>query len=385
MLSKLRVAFNATALMAPPTGIGNYIVELGAALAATDEIDSHSFCNRRWRHEPPKQPSAETQTHARRLLRTTVKRFVPFARQLRHVQQQRAFALGLRKNRIAVYHEPNYVPICYDVPVVVTVHDLSWHRYPETHPADRIRWLERAMPTTFERAAAIVVDSDFIRRELRATFAVSDRRVHTVHLGVSPAFHPRSAAETHERLDPIGLAHGGYVLAVGTIEPRKNIGHVLAAYSLLPDALRAQFPLVIAGAKGWHATDLERKLRVLMEEGQVRFLGRVPQGVLPMLYAGAKAFVFASLYEGFGLPPLEAMASGVPTLVADRASLPEVTGDAALRIDPERPEDTARTLAGILEDADAHADLGHRGRLRATEFTWEKTARATLRVYRSVV
>src|SRR6185437_7529993 len=137
----------------------------------------------------------------------------------------------------------------------------------------------------------------------------------------------------------------------------KNIRHVLEAYARLPEATRKRHPLVIAGAKGWRAAELESTLRTLVERGLIRFLGHVSGDDLPLLYAGAATFVFASLYEGFGLPPLEAMASGVPVLAAERASLPEVTGDAALKLDPARPDDTAVKLASLLGDRSTHDDF----------------------------
>ncbi|HSU44680.1 MAG TPA: glycosyltransferase family 1 protein [Casimicrobiaceae bacterium] len=380
----LRVGFNATPLLSPLTGIGQYIVNLGRALAATGEVDLYSFYGHRWRHEPPAPPPATRGGDDSKRLLHIVKPFIPFKREVRHAQQQFHFGRGSRRFGLEIYHEPNYVPIGYDVPVVITVHDLSWLRYPETHPAERVRWLERSMPSALARAAAILVDSDFIRHEVLATFGLDPARVHTVHLGVSSAFRLRGRDETRAVLSALDLVHGQYVLAVGTIEPRKNIGHALAAYARLPERLRRRYPLVVAGARGWGAADLERELHALMARGEVRFLGHVPDEDLPVIYAGAGAFVFASIYEGFGLPPLEAMASGVPVLVADRGALPEVTADAAVRLDPEMPDDTSRKLGAVLDDAAMHAELARRGQRRAALFTWDTCARRTLGVYRAV-
>jgi glycosyltransferase involved in cell wall biosynthesis len=381
----LRVAFNATPLLSPLTGIGNYIVHLGAALAATDAVDAYSFYGYSWRHEPPSPPVSGLRRPAARRWRDAIKPFVPFKRELRAAQQQFMFARGLRRNAIELYHEPNYIPLRYDVPVVATIHDLSWLRYPETHPADRVRWLERGLPRVLERAAAILVDSEFVRGEVLTTFRVDAQRVHTAHLGVSAAFQPRNAVETAPALRALELVHGEYLLTVGTIEPRKNVGHVLTAYAQLPATLRDRYPLVVAGAKGWRASDLERELRVLAGHGQIRFLGHVPGEDLPPLYAGAAAFVFASLYEGFGLPPLEAMASGVPVLVSNRASLPEVTGDAGVTFDPQRPDDTAAKIEAMLDDPIARAKFARLGIGRAAGFTWDACARATLNVYRAIL
>jgi len=377
-----RVVVNAGPLLSPLTGIGNYIVELGRALAATGDVDLFSFYGFRWRHEAPGPPPQGGRGHAARSMRDAIKPFVPFKRELRTAQQQLMFARGLHRHAIDLYHEPNYVPIRYDVPVVTTVHDLSWLRYPGAHPIDRVRWLEKGLPRALENSVAILVDSEFVRQEVSTTFGIAPQRVTVAHLGVNDQFRPHSPEETAAALRPLDLVHGSYLLTVGTIEPRKNLAHALEAYALLPAALRERFPLVVAGAKGWRSSAMEGRLRLLADGGQIRFPGHVPAADLPALYAGAAAFVFPSLYEGFGLPPLEAMASGVPVLVSDRGSLPEVVGDAGIRLDPERPEATAGLLTELLEDSDARRRLGRAGSDRARIFTWTACARTTLETYR---
>ncbi len=378
----LRVAVNATPLLSPLTGIGNYIVELGAALARTGEVDAFSFYGFRWRHESP-QPSPRRARNGR--LRDAIKPLIPFKRELRRMQQEWHFARGLRRQAIQLYHEPNFIPLHYEVPVVVTIHDLSILHYPETHPADRVRWIERGLAIALQRSARILVDSDFVRGELIATFGVSPERVLTAHLGVAPAFRPRGADETAATMRKLELVHGRYLLTVGTIEPRKNIAHALAAYARLPAELRDRYPLVVAGAKGWLATDLERELRELAGSGKIRFLGHVSSEALPDIYAGAATFVFPSLYEGFGLPPLEAMASGVTVVTSGRAALAEVVGDAGLVLDPADPAGTAVLLASLLENAPERARRAKVGVARAARFTWAACAEATLEAYRQAL
>jgi alpha-1,3-rhamnosyl/mannosyltransferase len=382
VMAPLRIAFNATPLLSPLTGIGNYIAHLGAALAVTEQIDAFSFYGRRWRHEAPRPWVAggpvEERSRARRF-----RHWVPSpVRTLLRYAWQPLLGGDLRRRRICLYHEPNYVPLSYAVPVVITIHDLSWLRYPKTLPADRVRWLERGVPRAIDRAAAIIVDSEFVRKEVLDTFAVAPERVHAVHLGVSETFYPRGAKDAAPVLSAHGLVHGQYVLALSTIEPRKNLEHVLEAYGRLPEALRARHPLVVGGAKGWRAGRLESTLRDLARRGQIRFLGHVHAAELPIIYAGAAALVFPSRYEGFGLPPLEAMAAGVPVIVANAASLPEVVGDAAIMVDPDRPEETAARIEELFGDARLRARLSAKGRARAAIFTWSSCAAATLAVYR---
>jgi glycosyltransferase involved in cell wall biosynthesis len=378
----LKVAFNATPLLSPVTGIGNYIVELGAALAASGMVDPYSFYRYRWRHEAPRPP--EQDLPGKPSFANRIKPFVPLRGAIRQAAHHLGFAGGLRRHRIDLYHEQNYVPLSYDVPVVVTIHDLSWIRYPESHPTDRVRWLARGLPKAIDRSEAILVDSDFIRHEVLTTFGIDTERVHTAYLGVAPDFRPRTAAETSSALASFGLAHGSYLLTVSTIEPRKNLRHILEAFAMLPTAVRERFPLVVAGAKGWHSSGLVARLRRLGDR-QVRFLGHVDRSVLPHLYAGAGMFAFPSLYEGFGLPPLEAMASGVPVIVSDRASLPEVVGGAGETMNPEDPEDTAARLLALLEDSDRRRAMTVRGLERAATFSWQGCAEVTYAIYCSVL
>ena len=381
----LRVGLNAAALASPRTGIGNYIAHLQTALAASGEVDLHAFLGGRWHEGVADAPAQVFRATAAHRLRILAKPLLPLLRRLRHLRRQRDFARGAARHAIEVYHEPNYVPFEVDVPTVITVHDLSWLRHPDTHPTDRVRWLMRAMPGAVERASAIIVDSDFTRGEMQAAFPRSGHHLHTVHLGVDGSFHPREANETAIALARLGLSHGEYVLTLGTLEPRKNVEHVLDAYARLPARLRDRYALAVAGAPGWRAHRLTRQLRALAAGGRVRFLAAVAHDDLPSLYAGAAAFVFPSFYEGFGLPPLEAMASGTPVLVSQRAALPEVVGDAAVMLDPEQAQMTAQRIEALLEDPASAAALRERGLRRAAQFTWSSCAQKTVAVYRAAL
>ena len=381
----LRVGLNAAALAAPRTGIGNYIAHLQAALAASGDVEVFSFTGGRWHEGDAGAPPPVARGAVAQRLRGLAKPLLPLVRRWKHAQQQREFAHGAMRHAIDVYHEPNYVPFEAGVPTVITVHDLSWLRHPETHPPDRVHWLMRAMPVAVERAAAIIVDSDFTRGEMQAAFPPSADRLHTVQLGVDRSFHPRDATATAAALARLGLAHGRYVLTVGTLEPRKNIDHVLDAYARLPARLRDRYALAVAGAPGWRAHRLTQRLRSLAASGHVRFFASVAQQDLPSLYAGAAAFVFPSIYEGFGLPPLEAMASGVPVLVSQRTALPEVVGDAGVMLDAAQPELTAQRIEALLDDPALAAALRERGLKRATQFTWASCAQKTIAVYRAAL
>ena len=274
-------------------------------------------------------------------------------------------------------------------PALTTVHDLSWLSYPETHPIERVRFLDRHLPPTLEKAAAIFTDSDFVADEIVSKLGIGRSKLRVVALGVDAAYRPRAAADLAPVLARHGLADRPYLLVVATQEPRKNLARLARAYAALPIALRARHPLVIAGARGWLNAELEASLAPLEARGEARRLGYVTEDDLPLLYAGAHAFAFPSLYEGFGLPVLEAIASGVPTLTSNVSSLPEIARDVAgaitLNVDPFDERALCSGLERVLVDTAWRDQASTRGVARAREFSWMRCVDQTVSVYREVL
>ena len=232
------------------------------------------------------------------------------------------------------------------------------------------------------RADRIVVPSQHTRNDILKLLPVEPERVVVVAGGIDPIFTPQPPASVDERLARVGLRPGEYLLFVGTIEPRKNLARLLEAMELAGPGIG---PLVIAGGAGWNNTDIRSALARLVRAGRARDLGYVPDALRPALYAGARAFVYPSLYEGFGLPPLEAMACGTPVLTSNVSALPEVVGDAALFVSPDDVPALAGAVRRLWEDDALRADLRTRGLARARQFSWDQTARRTLDVYRAVL
>lgn len=380
----MKVALNASALSGPRTGISRYVAELSRGLPRY--CDLRTFQGIRWQKATDAPPPAHPAAGHR--LSVSVRRyllpFLPGARGCVHRVQQSTFEAGMRAWRPQVYHEPCYLPYAFDGPIVITAHDASWIRHPETHPRARVKRMTRQLPPALARADRIIVDSAFVAAEMRELFGIAQNKLRVVHLGVDAAFHPRSAQETASARAACGLEHGSYILAVGTLEPRKNLVTLLAAFEMLPPDQRQRHPLVIAGMRGWGAGLDARRAERLRNEGSLRIAGYVPEELLPGLYAGAALFVYPSLYEGFGLPPLEAMASGVPAIVSDRASLPEVVGTAGRMVPALDVDALAATLAELLADPPARAAMAAAGRTRAADFTWENCLRNTLAVYKEI-
>jgi len=374
----MRVIFNVDAITAPLTGIGRYALELARGLAHHEEIEElRLYSAYRWVDDP---------AHALAANRTiaAIRRNVPFKTQALELYTQlrgALFRLHTRKMRGWLLHTPNYVLMPFDGPALTTVHDLSWLSFPEAHPVERVRFLDRHLPDSLERANLVLTDSDFIAAEIASRFGVPRAKIRAIPLGVDARYRPEPRAAIAATLAKYDLQDSAYLLVVATLEPRKNLARLVRAYAALPAALRARHPLVIAGARGWLSGELESAIAPLEASGAARRLGYVGEDDLPAIYAGAHAFAFPSLYEGFGLPVLEAMACGVPVLTSNVSSLPEIAGDVALTVDPRDDGALRIGLERILEDMNWRTGASARGVVRAHDYPWSRCVDATIDAY----
>jgi glycosyltransferase involved in cell wall biosynthesis len=279
-----------------------------------------------------------------------------------------------------LYHFPNFIrpPLTRGRKSVVTIHDVSFLRLPETTEAKNLAWLTSEIRRTVEQADAILTDSRFSAREIVELLAVPAEKVHPVWLGLPP-FGPPPAPELAARMRrDLGLTQP-YLLMVGTIEPRKNLPFLVEVYNALRDF---SGDLVIAGGLGWKTGPTLRAIADSPRRDGIQLLQRLDDAQLAALYDGAAAFVFPTRYEGFGFPPLEAMGRGTPVIAARNSSLPEVLGAACEWVDGYEAEAWAQCIREVLGDPDRAARLRAAGRAQAAKFTWAETARQTWAVYR---
>lgn len=284
----------------------------------------------------------------------------------------------------AIYHETNYILKPYAGPSVTTVHDLSHIRYPDCHSPNVIDWLGNNLAATLDQADRIITVSNIIREELLENYCVKEEKVVTIYEGVDDAYKPRSGHDLERVLTPLGLKEKQYVLLTATLEPRKGIDVLLDAWSLLPSSLRKAFPLVITGSAGWRNSALVDRIEAFIEEGTVHHLGYVQADLLPYLFSGASVFSYPSVYEGFGLPVLDAMRSGVPVVCRAGTSMAEFAEGACVLCDTGESEELASHLQRLLESQEERAVWAEQGRAQAEKFSWKRCADETLAVYRAI-
>jgi alpha-1,3-rhamnosyl/mannosyltransferase len=295
-----------------------------------------------------------------------------------------AFRAACRRQAYDLYHEPNFIPFHSRIPTVVTVHDLSVILHPEWHPADRVRHHERRFRDGLAAAHHVITVSNFVRRQVIKHLGVAARRVTAVPNGVGPEYFAAGAADAQQARQALRLPPT-YLLGVGTIEPRKNVLTLLRAYCALSEDLRRRCPLVLAGGWGWKSADIADYFRCDAAGKGVMHLGYTDDSLLPGLYAGARALVFPSYYEGFGLPPLEMLACGGTVLASNAEAVSEVLGRHAHYVDARDVDGWRDALTRAIVDDDWLAELRHGGREHARHFSWERCARETAAVYRSIV
>jgi len=390
----MRVLVNGLSASGSMTGIGHYTSQLLRCLRQqinAEEIGA--FPNRMVRQARSLWAGIRLRVEHRQLPSTmsTTSREKPSwrkrtMRSLRSSGQwllARHFRAVSRRGGYDLYHEPNYIPLPSDLPTVATIHDLSVLLHPEWHPADRVAHFERHFLPGLTQCVHFLAISEFGRQEIIRTLNLPPEQVTRTYMGIRPGLHPLPEAEVQCALHRMGLPPQ-YLLFVGTIEPRKNVKTALRAYCSLPNEVRERYPFVLVGGWGWNSGDVARFLE---DEGRPRgaiHLGYVREEHLSVLYNGARALVYPSLYEGFGLPPVEMMACGGAVLASTAGAVTETVGDNAHLTHPNDLDGWREAMLRVIEDDDWWFSLRRGAVETASSFSWEQCAADTLKVYRAL-
>jgi glycosyltransferase involved in cell wall biosynthesis len=372
----MRIVMNAIPLLTPLTGVGNYAFQIARALKGLDQINVYTYFYGYYSRE---LRVARRGQEAFSTLKSSALK-IPLLRTL--ARKSRNLLSSALTKRFDLYFEPNFIPLSIPARhVVATIPDFSFARFPEWHPRERVRYFEKEFWKKIKRADRNIVISEFIRQEAIDLFGFSPEKLSTIHLGYDPSIFRVYPLEDLASIRERYSLPKKFLLFVGSIEPRKNLKNLLLAYAQLAPKLRREFKLVLIGFKGWENEEIQTSMKKM--EGDVRYTGYVPEEDLGKIYNLARVFVYPSFYEGFGLPPLEAMASGCPVIVSRTSSLPEVCGNAAHYVDPHDVDDISTAMERILLDEQISNSLKTLSLARAQIFSWQKSASEHLALFES--
>jgi glycosyltransferase involved in cell wall biosynthesis len=375
----MRIGLDGIPLGEIKTGVGHYTFELAYALACLAPEDEFELVSPFPYIAPAQEESEQTLPPNLRAVQAKVNR----------LSRRRWWSVGLplylNRASFSLFHGTNYdVPLWNRCPSILTIHDLSLFLYPETHEAHLVHRGRRRLPRMARTARMIITPSESVKREVCEHLGVGSGRVFAIPEAARRSFRRVPLADTMDVRRRLEI-EDEFILFVGTIEPRKNLLTLARAMEEILRTTRLRPQLVIAGKKGWLTNELFSYLKSAELRERIRFTGYVSDGDLRALYSSCRAFVYPSLYEGFGLPPLEAMACGAPVITSRIPSIVETVGTASRLVAPTDARSLAQNIIHVLTDASEREHLSQAGLRRAADFSWERTAAATLNLYRGVL
>ena len=393
----MRLVMGGESLEGPLTGIGQYTYHLAKGILASPDIEDLKFQVHGKLREPEslmaacgnsvsgvRPPSAKLSIPNQLLgkARSIAGRSnlaVELYRRLMPRLERYTLRHYLKSD---IYHSPNYILPEFPGKTVVSILDLSTYRYPEHHPQARVQFVNGHIERAVKTADHIITISEFVKAEIIERFQVPESRITVTYLGADSRFRPMSEPEFNEQASGLGLGYKDYFLFTSSIEPRKNLDRLLDAYlAYRAESTEHPLPLIITGNPGWKSQHTHERLQLLQSKGFVKYLGHVEQQILPVLVAGARAVLYPSLYEGFGLPIIEAMQSGTATMTSRGTSMEEISGDASLLVNAIDVAEMADAITSLANQPESTALLGSRGLDNAKAFSWANCANQTIEAY----
>jgi glycosyltransferase involved in cell wall biosynthesis len=397
----MKIILSVDAIAQPLTGIGRYTLELAKGLNAKLNAQQHNldavkyYSRGKWITDinALTQINANNNTNnsSTNSIKSLAKKIVRSNIARQAYRKIAPYISQYRLNRLSdhIYHGTNFYVPKFSGKSIATIHDLSIFKYPQFHPSARVKFMEKEIKHTLENASLIITDSEYTKQEIADYFTYAPSKIIAIPLGIDENFTVLDSQNIalNQFLHAYKLQYKKYILCVATIEPRKNIETLLNAYEKLPEYVKQEYPLVLVGSKGWNSNALHTKIQKLMHTGYVHYLGYVPEQNLPLLINGAKIFVFPSIYEGFGLPVLEAMACGVPVITSNTSSILEVSGgnDASIVLDPYNVDAFEASIIHLIYDAALYENKVTKAMAHAKKYTWAQTVNNTLAAYKLLI
>ncbi len=376
----MKILVNAAPMTGLLTGIARYLRNMYQTMAKMEQVDISYLAGKKLFHSMP--PLADTGKWQKATAAVwKLPDPVVFSLRAFHWLRYENILRGIcSKNSFNLYHETAFVPAkMTNIPTVYSIYDLSLRRFRETHPRERVWFFEYFLKRRMSYATHILTISKFIRQEIIDEFSVPPEMVTAIPLAPDPIFGLRTAEEVKKVKQQYKLPES-YLLFVSSLEPRKNINLLIEAMH----SVSVDIPLVLVGWQGWGDKDWLEKIKSTSLKNRIHIIGHVPDEHLVEIYNGATALVYPSLYEGFGLPIVEAMACGCPVICSNAASMPEAAGDAGLFINPQKSNELSDAIETVVMNSEKRTELIRRGHLQAKSFSWERTANETLTLFKKV-
>jgi glycosyltransferase involved in cell wall biosynthesis len=377
-MKKKEIIINAIPLLAKLTGVGKYIYEVSGNLLDSEGFNYHfyyGYTSKKLLHPPKHDAKNNFPLVSDILLKSNI---------MRNIIRRAVFSLSnLVSNKVDLYWEPNHilVPNIKSDIKITTIHDLSVIKNPEHHPMDRVKYFNKNITQTILNSHHFITVSEFIKNEITEYLGINPEKITVIYNGFNQEIFKKYPQEI---LIPFAKKRNipeNYILYVGTIEPRKNLKNLILAYLELSQSLKSQYKLVLTGYHGWENSEIFNFVK--KERENIIYTGYMDDLELAYLYNLAKVLVYPSIYEGFGLPPLEAMACEIPVITSNVSSMPEIYEDSAFYIDPKDPNDIKQAIETILEDKSLREGLRQKARERAGLFSWENSAKNHLKLFKS--
>jgi len=372
----MKLLINSKSLSRPLTGIGRYTYEVVTRISDSAQMQLYYDFYGKMSTTLPGDESSH--------LFSILKRIVTSNKTLKLLARQLVSRYGSSDNHDCdVYWEPCIVPESrlMSKKNIVTVHDMSLHLFPHWHMSENVEYFKKNFWDNIKKTDVVITDTETVKAEVSETVGIHPDRIKAIHLGVDHEIF-KSIDNDDNKRESIFKHDRNFIVFVGSIEPRKNIERLIKAYKLLPKKIKDEYCLLLTGYKGWGNKAIHSLIE--SEKNNIKYLGYVPDKELAKIYRQACCFVYPSLYEGFGLPPLEAMACGIPVIVSKIPCLKEVCGKAAHFVDPFDTESIRDGILHVLSDKKYADDLALKGSVHSAKFNWNDTAKQHLEIFKNV-